>query len=85
MSGLACFRKLPVESRIVSPRLFSQRLKLLLALPKALIHGLPIRHVESQGAEDLLKTQGWKGFGNHFGRLPSETQRPPSPEKRGLL
>src|SRR5580658_8026813 len=73
MSGLACFGKLPVERRIVSPRLFPQRLKLLAALPEVLIHDFPIRYIESQSTEDLLKTQGWKGF--------SDSLRGLSPQK----
>jgi hypothetical protein len=64
MSGLACFSDLPVERRVVSPRLFAQRLKLLSAVPEVLIHDVPIRNIKSQCAEDLLKTQGWKGFGD---------------------
>jgi len=86
MSSLACFGKLPVERRIVSPRLFPQSLKLLPTLPEVLIHDFPIGYIESQSAEDLLKTQGWKGFSDSLGgTLPSEMHRPPSPEKRGRL
>jgi hypothetical protein len=56
--------RLAVERRIVSPRLFPQFLKLLLALAEVLIDGLPIRCIESQSTEDLLKTQGRRGFGD---------------------
>src|SRR5580658_6598201 len=72
MSGLACFGKLPVERRIVSPRLFPQRLTFLPALPEVLIHDFPIRYIESQSTEDLLKTQGWKGFSDSLGGLSPE-------------
>jgi hypothetical protein len=47
MSSLACFCQLSVKRWIVSPRLFSQRVKLLLALPEVLIDDFPIRHIES--------------------------------------
>jgi hypothetical protein len=46
MRGLACFVKLSVKRWIISPRLFSQRLKLLLAPPEVLIHDFPIRYIE---------------------------------------
>ena len=72
MSILTCLGKLPVERWVVSPRLFPQRLKLLLALPEVPIHDFPIGYIESQRAEDLLKTQGWKGFSDSLGGLPPQ-------------
>src|SRR5580658_10502569 len=81
MSGLACFGKLPVERRIVSPRLFPQRLKLLPALPEVLIHDFPIRNIERKSAEDLPKAHGWKRFADSLRRFSPQTRVDPRIER----
>jgi hypothetical protein len=72
---LARFRKLPVKRRVGSACLLALCIKIRLTLAEVLVDVVPIRYIESQNAEDLLKAEGGKGFRDPLGRLSSEKRR----------
>jgi hypothetical protein len=53
-------------------RLLAKRFELPPAFCEVFVDAVPIRHVESKGAEDLFEMQGWKRIGNSFGRFASQ-------------
>jgi hypothetical protein len=67
-----CLIKLCIECGMACARLLAKRFKLSPAFCQVLVDAIPIRHVESERAEDLFETQRGKGIGNSFGRFASQ-------------